>query len=711
MEIKVFVSSTTKGLQLHRDAVVQAINRMDGHNCINMEKFGARNATSLEFSRAMCRTADVFVAIVGPHYGSRPVGSKFSFTEHEYNEAVAIGLPRLIFVTPDDFPTRESEREDEDCHSRQQAFRERVRKERIVDQVDEATGPAGLAIAVVLGLNNLNLRARPAQPPPPAPASQPWAQTLAPLPSRGVKPMVIVAGAGAVLLFVAIGISLQHFFVVSHRYPDGMVEVPAGVYHHQTEESPLLTLMRRNDKIANLDFLLDPPPSQITLPSYYIDRTEVTNAEYRRFVNEQKPGVVKDPQYWSDARFNQPDQPVVGVNWAEADQFCRGRGKRLPSGDEWERASRGQDGRLYPWGDTFDPQAANTAEGPAATPSRVGSYPLDRSPEGVLDLAGNVREWTAEEGQGPDGAAAKFVRGAAYDIRGDIYALGFLRIASDPNIRQEDLGFRCAESAVGASGVPEGMVLMPAGMFRKGSEDEPLLNLARRMHLNGDGVRELIAVRPEQGAQPAFGLDRSEVTNASYRSFLEAASHDPAFAGKVNTDKTSLEPDSRTWNERQLNQPKQPVVGVDWYDAVAYCGFVGKRLPSSLEWERAAGGPEGLQYPWGNKFERDRCNTADAFHPEGKPAEVEKYSRCISPSGIVDLVGNVDEWTITDAREGSKPELRVIRGGSWRDSGELRGLSRFEAIADARYRGADVGFRCAADPRRSWLETGLMELK
>jgi formylglycine-generating enzyme required for sulfatase activity len=160
------------------------------------------------------------------------------------------------------------------------------------------------------------------------------------------------------------------------------------------------------------------PARRVFLDAFLIDRYEVTNTQYQRFLGESGRPI---PRYWSGASFpeGQADMPVVGVGWDEAQAYCEWAGKRLPTEAEWERACRGQDGRIYPWGDEWDIDLANVGVLPEptwgtwlddawqlaqVTPSAsapaglraVGSYSLGASPDGVLDMVGNVAEWVLD---------------------------------------------------------------------------------------------------------------------------------------------------------------------------------------------------------------------------------------------------------------------------------------------------------------------------
>lgn len=164
------------------------------------------------------------------------------------------------------------------------------------------------------------------------------------------------------------------------------------------------------------------PQHSVYLDAYEIDRYEVTNAQYQRFL--QATGH-RTPSYWPGSEYpsGQADYPVVGVSWEDADAYCQWAGKRLPTEAEWERACRGNDGRIYPWGDTWEPRRANIdlSGRPLRPPSQteseqtawdvawqlvqvtpagqqpglrsVGTYPDGASPDGVMDMIGNAAEW------------------------------------------------------------------------------------------------------------------------------------------------------------------------------------------------------------------------------------------------------------------------------------------------------------------------------
>lgn len=190
-------------------------------------------------------------------------------------------------------------------------------------------------------------------------------------------------------------------------------------------------------------------PQEVWLPTFWITRTPITNAQYAVCV---EAGVCdlplrqeRNPHYYDPAY---ADHPVVFVSWYAAETYCEWLGGRLPSEAEWEKAARGADERTYAWGEE-DPEwfgtvnINNAHEGTIA----VGSKPRNASPYGVLDMGGNVREWVAdwylEDGLEGADATAKVLRGASWFDPGK-FAMAFNRLYHVPNSPGQNRGFRCA---------------------------------------------------------------------------------------------------------------------------------------------------------------------------------------------------------------------------------------------------------------------------
>jgi iron(II)-dependent oxidoreductase len=221
--------------------------------------------------------------------------------------------------------------------------------------------------------------------------------------------------------------------------PAGMTLVPAGPF-----------VMGSNGEGG------DPAPAhQVTLPAYFIDVAEVSNAEYQKFVAERghSPPVVG----WTGATPapGSFDLPVVGIGWDDAQEYCRYAGKRLPQEDEWEKAARGTAGQKYPWaGQNFSPGFAVTVESGKKHPDPVQVAARDVSPYGVKNLAGNVREWVADiflpypgaAGGNPKFRKERVVRGGSWNTDQHT-TVAWYRGSSASNKAWPDVGFRCAKSA------------------------------------------------------------------------------------------------------------------------------------------------------------------------------------------------------------------------------------------------------------------------
>lgn len=226
------------------------------------------------------------------------------------------------------------------------------------------------------------------------------------------------------------------------------------------------------------------------------------------------------------------------------------------------------------------------------------------------------------------------------------------------------------------------MVVIPAGPFRMGTDME------RADSQNG----------PEHVVDlPAYRMDKYPVTNAQYARFVAAAGYRAPLDWK----------DGRIPKGLELH----PVTMVTWSDAKAYAKWAGKRLPSEAEWEKAARGTDGRRWPWGNKMDPSRLNT---YYTVGSTTPVTKYPNGASPYGLLDMAGNVNEWTSSDflPYQGTKASLdlfdvgggsltrnihyKVLRGGTWRsDPFSTQSFHRNFSLPN--YASDFYGFRCAAD--------------
>jgi iron(II)-dependent oxidoreductase len=248
---------------------------------------------------------------------------------------------------------------------------------------------------------------------------------------------------------------------------DTMIFIPSGEF-----------TMGSNEKECQCN---DYPVHKLTLDGCFIDKFEVSNALFKRFIDAggycdstlwtpegwlfRNRNQLNFPKFWNDENFGikYPNKPVVGVSWYEAYAYAKWAKKRLPTEAEWERAGRGTDKRLYPWGNdkpdetrcNFGYIYGNTLSG---TTKDIGSYEDGKSADGLYDMAGNVSEWCSdwfdinyysyspnENPQGPPIGEFKCVRGGSW-----FYYARFMRVAArdfaEPSTRTNIIGFRCAKT-------------------------------------------------------------------------------------------------------------------------------------------------------------------------------------------------------------------------------------------------------------------------
>ncbi len=245
-----------------------------------------------------------------------------------------------------------------------------------------------------------------------------------------------------------------------------------------------------------------------------------------------------------------------------------------------------------------------------------------------------------------------------------------------------------APGATALAGSTDDMVFISKGEFTMGSKD------------HSDEL-------PHQVVVDGYHIDKYEVSNAQYKEFMRATKHPaPAY-----------------WDDPRLNNLKQPVVGVNWYDSNAFCEWKGKRLPTEAEWERAAKGPGGSHYPWGHKIDPTKANYGQNV---GKTQPVDSYPDGVSGYGAYNMAGNVFEWVsdwydpnyfqVSQALNPQGPAggynfanqgpVKVLKGGSWlAPQTSLHTSHRFWNQPENNSYGVGLGFRCAMSADGDSMET------
>jgi formylglycine-generating enzyme required for sulfatase activity len=240
--------------------------------------------------------------------------------------------------------------------------------------------------------------------------------------------------------------------------PDGLSA--QGALPEDPREAPMVLVPAGEFSMGSTMGDDEKPVHRIYLNAFYIDKYEVTVGQYAKYL--QATGM-EEPSDWNIMNQAQHrKRPVVNINWSDAATFCKWAGKRLPTEAEWEKAARGTDGRIYPWGDEA-PTRLHANFGKKEWDNHLalvpgGSFEMGKSPYGIYDMAGNAWEWVndwyehdyykkspAKNPQGPTKGESKVVRGGSW-----LYVPDFLRTAfrfnAEPSGRHFGYGFRCAKT-------------------------------------------------------------------------------------------------------------------------------------------------------------------------------------------------------------------------------------------------------------------------
>ena len=423
-----------------------------------------------------------------------------------------------------------------------------------------------------------------------------------------------------------------------------MVLIPAGEFHMGSDHS---------DADAH-----EKPVHTVYVNAFYMDKYEVTNAQFKAFVNAnpqwQKhniPDKYHDGYllYWTGNSYPSGwgNHPVVFVSWYAAMAYAQWAGKRLPTEAEWEKAARGGlVGKKYSWGNEIDSYKILGGLQPVGeyAPNGYGLYDMGISVhEWCLD-AYDARFYARSQRRNPlagemtltevmtnykNVTTDRVLRGGRRYLVAQYLRVAF-RFRASPTDTDAHLGFRCVRDVPPAtlrekeainkvSVTPDvtEMVLIPAGSFQMGSNHSDAYAHEKPVHT--------VYV-------DAFYIDKYEVTNAQFKAFVDA---NPQYhTGSYLND----------WrgNDYPSGRGNYPVRYVSWYAAMAYAQWAGKRLPTEAEWEKAArGGLDGKTYPWGNAIDTSKANYDDNI---SNTTPVGSYPP--NGYGLYDMAGSVWEWCL-----------------------------------------------------------------
>ena len=498
---------------------------------------------------------------------------------------------------------------------------------------------------------------------------------------------------------------------------------------------------------------LDRPSRRVRLEPFLIDRCEVRQIDFERFANWYEaisrpfrtpdpavapessgapdeprtsvPVAPTDPSAAPDGPSDPPtttppatrtpvpfssstghriagllQSPATGVDFSDAALYCAAVGGRLPWTEELEAAAAGGEGRLYAWGDTFDPGPWPYLDAWRNASRPCGSHPPSDSPQGVADLNGNAMEWSA----GSLAAPADIRRPAAHGapaVRSRaraVYALNAVWLPIEPATRSHHLGFRCVYDVRPPVERPWGgragaVVRIEGDEFPVGLP--PDVRLARlAVILPNAQLREARALLASADhAARRIDVGRCEVSRREYRAFLaDPLARAGLFANPQEPAGEDYVPDD--W-DRQSADPDLPVSGMSWWAADAFARWAGGRLPRAREWQLLAAGPEARIYPWGNRYDPGAAVTADLPEHGPRPC-IAPDIRDSSADGVLHLAGNVSEWTQSIAVDRGNYAMWV-QGGNWMLPGRDTAHGTFGRLVPLNHRSPDIGFRVIYD--------------
>ncbi|MHB9036770.1 MAG: formylglycine-generating enzyme family protein [Armatimonadota bacterium] len=207
-----------------------------------------------------------------------------------------------------------------------------------------------------------------------------------------------------------------------------MILIPSGPFIMGLNKKEVKRICRRFD-LATESLAVTMPQRDVDLPDFYIDKFPVTNAEFYRF-------VIETGMDWT---YGEDNLPAVNVTYHMAKTYAEWAGKRLPTEEEWEKAARGRLGMLFPWGGTWNPDRLSSSVGGLGSLSPVDAHPMGSSPYGVMNMAGNVWEWTSIRHSDD----ARVIKGGSFKVSEPYQFICSYKSFMPETDSGDCIGFRC----------------------------------------------------------------------------------------------------------------------------------------------------------------------------------------------------------------------------------------------------------------------------
>jgi len=255
-----------------------------------------------------------------------------------------------------------------------------------------------------------------------------------------------------------------------------MILIPAGEFSMGSSQEEI-NILSKKFNISSKELSSEVPCHTVYLDAYYIDKYEVTNGQFKEFIdgggynndrywteegwNWKEKNAYSEPKWWLSGKYHSgpdyPDYPVTGISWYEASAYASWAGKRLPTEAEWEKAAGGTKGNTYPWGMEWDDKKAVSL---GKDLQKAGMLPEGQSPYGLMDMAGNVWEWCSDwyspsyyisapkkNPQGIEKGTYKTLRGGCFGNASPVYYRCSMRNKTKIDYWDIYTGFRCVKDA------------------------------------------------------------------------------------------------------------------------------------------------------------------------------------------------------------------------------------------------------------------------
>ena len=458
--------------------------------------------------------------------------------------------------------------------------------------------------------------------------------------------------------------------------------------------------------IRSFDHLFQTPPSDYRLNTAWINRCEVRQSDFYKFIKWQQrhpeadiaaPDQPADWKYRSTSAQHKVSgrlqAPANGISYYDAYAYCKASGGRLPQRLEWIGIAGGKQQRLYPWGDIFTSDSWPYLDSRLNASQACGLHASTDTPTGIHNLGDVVSEWAARDN---DADRPSLHGGNAYNKPFEIYSLTAFYRYAPPTYRSPYVGFRCMYDSkpnqLPWGDTPPKTYRITTENVRVGLHEEARIPSLLR-HLSGKKIAVIESLFNQTQQKTDFRILRHEVTRAQYRKFL----NDPLV--QVGLYANEKEPKGHQhqpldWIDTPDDRDMLPVTNISWWSAWAFANWAGGQLPSAEEWMLASSNNARNVYPWGNDPGDGHAITAESGYTEPQKSMPDNKDK--TANGIYNMGGNISEWTRTIVAADDH-YVALVKGGNYALPSKDAARVDFENRVPLSLRSPRIGFRIVFD--------------